>query len=385
MKYDRYDVAIIGLGVMGNAAAWALSRRGLRVLGLEQFQAGHTRGSSHGESRIIRELYFEHPLYVPILQRAYALWGELESESGTRLLYLHGGLTLGPATGRVVPGARDAARRHGLRCDELTAVEVTRRFPAIRPPADYIAIWDGRGGYVRADMGIEAFRSVAQRQGAVLRYEEQVLRWRPTTDGVELETRHGIYHAERLVLAVGPWAVRALVDLHLPLAIERQVLVWFDPSIPPAAPDLFDPKCFPIFVYEYRGGQTAYGFPRIEGRVKAAVFHGGPTVADPDVIQPEATDREIQSVREALAPTFPALSSAPVRATAPCFFTNSPDSRFIIGPHPAAPQVLICSPCSGHGFKFAPAIGDIVADLVTTGTSQTDLSPFEVTRFLHGP
>ncbi len=385
MKSDRYDVAIIGLGVMGTAAAWALSRRGLRVLGLEQFQPGHARGSSHGESRIIRELYFEHPLYVPILQRAYTLWGELESESDTRLLYLQGGLTLGPATGRVVPGAREAARRYNLPLEELSPDAVARRFPAIRPPADYIGVWDERGGYVRADLAIDAFRLVADRRGAVLHYGEAVTRWHVSGDGVAVETGLGAYHADRLVLAAGPWAPRALADLHLPLVVERQVLVWFDPTIPAAAPDLFDSKCFPIFVYEYRGGQTAYGFPRIAGRVKAAVFHGGPTVTDPDPGQAEPTDREIQIVRDALAPTFPALSAAPVRASAPCFFTNSPDSRFVIGPHPAAPQVLICSPCSGHGFKFAPAIGDIVADLVTTSASQTDLSPFEVTRFLHGP
>ncbi len=385
MTRDRYDVAIIGLGVMGNAAAWALSRRGLRVLGLEQFQPGHARGSSHGESRIIRELYFEHPLYVPILQRAYALWRELESESSTQLLYLQGGLTLGPATGRVVPGAREAARRYNLPLEELSPEAIARRFPAIRPPPDYIGVWDARAGYVRADLAIDAFRSVAQRQGASLRYEEPVVRWRPNGDGVVVETAQGEYAADRLVLALGPWAPRALADLHLPLVVERQVLVWFDPSIPAATPDRFDPKCFPIFVYEYREGQTAYGFPRVAGRVKAAVFHGGPTVVDPDIVQPEATDGEIQTVRDALAPTFPVLSSAPVRATASCFFTNSPDSRFVIGPHPAASQVLICSPCSGHGFKFAPAIGDIIADLVTTGTSSTDLSPFGVTRFLHGP
>jgi sarcosine oxidase len=382
VKSDRYDVAIIGLGVMGCAAAWALTRRGLRVVGLEQFSPGHSRGSSHGESRIIRELYFEHPLYVPILQRAYALWGTLEADSNTRLLFLCGGLTLGPASGRVIPGARDAARRHGLPCEELSAGTVARRFPAIRPSEDYVGVWDARGGYVRADLAMDAFRSVAGQRGAVLRYEEPVVQWRTTGDGVTVETGRAAYHAGRLVLTAGPWASRQLSDLHLPLVVERQVLVWFDPPTPP---DAFDPQCFPIFVYEYRGGQTAYGFPRVAGRVKAAVFHGGPTVLDPDVVQPAATDREIQAVRDALAPTFPALRAAPVRATAPCLFTNSPDSRFVIGPHPAAPQVLICSPCSGHGFKFAPAVGEIVAELVATGRSSTDLSPFEVTRFLHGP
>jgi sarcosine oxidase len=379
---DRYDVAIVGLGVMGQATAWALARRGLRVLGVEQFAPGHARGSSHGETRIIRELYFEHPLYVPILQRAYALWHELESESASRLLYLHGGLTLGPATGRVVPGARDAAKRHGLACEELGPEEVARRFPAIQPGPDYIGVWDPRGGYVRADRAQDAFGAAARKHGAVLRYDEGVKRWDATGDSVVVETDIDRYHADRLVLCLGPWAVRALADLHLPLVVERQVLVWFEPS---AAPDLFDVRRFPIFVYEYRVGQTAYGFPRVDGRVKAAVFHGGPVVSDPDVLQPAGTSLEIQAVRDALSSTFPTLATAPVHATAPCFFTNAPDSRFVIGPHPAHPQVLICSACSGHGFKFAPAIGEIMADLATTGASPIDLSPFEVTRFLHGP
>jgi sarcosine oxidase len=173
-----------------------------------------------------------------------------------------------------------------------------------------------------------------------------------------------------------------MADLRLPLAVERQVLAWFDP---PTEPDDFDADRFPIFVYEYSVGQTAYGFPRVAGRVKAAVFHGGALVPDPDVVQPEATSDEIQGVRDALVSAFPSLAASPVRSTATCLFTNAPDSRFVIGPHPARPRVYVCSACSGHGFKFAPAVGDAIADLVTTGASAMDLSPFEVTRFLAGP
>ena len=173
-----------------------------------------------------------------------------------------------------------------------------------------------------------------------------------------------------------------MADLKLPLAVERQVLVWFDP---PAERDPFDAGQFPIFVYEYSMGQNAYGFPRVAGRVKAAVFHGGPLVPDPNVVQPDATSEEIQAVRDALASAFPTLAASPVRSTATCLFTNAPDSRFVIGPHPARSRAYVCSACSGHGFKFAPAVGDAIADLVTTGTSAMDLSPFEVTRFLAGP
>jgi sarcosine oxidase len=382
MTSATFDVIVVGLGVMGDAVAWTLARRGVRVLGLEQFQSEHVRGSSHGESRIIRQLYFEHPLYVPILGRAYALWAELEAESHTQLLHLCGGLTIGPRLGHVVPGGRETARRYGLTYDEMDAESIARRFPAIRAPEEYVGLWDPRAGYVRADSALEAFRSGAQKHGATLCYGEPVRRWHASEAGVWVETLGARYHAAQLVLCVGPWTPRAMADLKLPLAVERQVLVWFDP---PGNPDRFDAEQFPIFVYEYSVGQTAYGFPRVAGRVKAAVFHGGPLVADPDVVQPDATSEETQTVRDALASAFPTLATAPVRSTATCLFTNAPDSRFVIGAHPAHPRVVLCSACSGHGFKFAPAVGEVIADLVTTGASAMDLSPFEVTRFLGGP
>jgi sarcosine oxidase len=377
-----YDAVVVGLGAMGSATSWALARRGLRVLGLDQFQPAHLRGSSHGESRIIRQLYFEHPLYVPILQRAYALWSELESEAQVSLLHLVGGLTLGPASGWIVPGAREAAKRYRLAYEELDTDAVAERFPAIRPPDDYIGLWDPRAGYVRADVAQQAFRSVAIARGAHLRFGEQMVRWRPDGDGVIVDTAQERYRANRLVLCVGPWVDRVLPELHLPLVIERQVLVWFDP---PSVPDLYDASRFPVFVYEYRPGQTAYGFPRLDTGVKAAVFHGGPTVPDPNATQPPVTADEVQAVRAALSSAFPAFVAAPVRASVTCLFTNAPDTRFVLGHHPTYPQVLLCSPCSGHGFKFAPAVGDINADLVTTGSSSLDLSLFEVTRFMSGP
>jgi len=382
MTAASYDAIVVGLGVMGSATSWALARGGVRVLGLDQFQPGHARGSSHGESRIIRQLYFEHPLYVPIVQRAYALWAELESEGNVELLYLGGGLTLGPAGGRIIPGARDAARRHGLTYDELNADAVAKRFPAIRPPADYVGLWDPRGGYVRADLAIQAFQSVARRRGATLHFQEPMVQWRADATGVTVETAQAHYRADHLVLCMGPWAGRSVADLNLPLVVERQVLVWFDP---PSAPDLFDGTRFPIFVYEYRTGHTAYGFPRVPGGVKAAVFHGGEMVPNPDVVQPAVTAAEIEVVRDALISAFPGLAAATVRASASCLFTNAPDSRFVVGRHPAYSHVLLCSPCSGHGFKFAPAIGEINADLLTRGASSFDLSPFEVTRFMSGP
>ena len=382
MLVESYDAIVVGLGAMGSATSWALAQRGLRVLGLDQFPPGHERGSSHGESRIIRQLYFEHSLYVPILQRAYALWGDLEADVDAQLLYLRGGLILGPAGGHIVPGARNSARRHGLPYDELAPDTVAERFPAIRPPPDFVGLWDPSAGFIRADRAIEGLQTVARRRGATLRHSERIQRWHADATGVTVDTTEGQYRAAYLALCVGPWVARLLGELHLPLVVERQVLVWFDP---PKSPDLFDDAAFPIFIYEHRIGQTTYGFPRLSLGVKAAVFHGGPSVPDPETVQAAVTAEEIEAVRAVLAPTFPALATAPVRASRTCLFTNAPDSRFVLGLHPAHANVVVCSPCSGHGFKFASVIGEINADLLTKGTSAFDLSPFSVTRFMGGP
>jgi sarcosine oxidase len=363
---------------MGSATLYHLARRGWKVLGLEQFAPGHDRGSSHGDSRIIRETYFEHPLYVPLVRRAHRLWRDLEQGSGSSLMTITGGIMIGPPHGAVVPGTLRSAAEHGLPHEILTPAEVHERFPAFRLAEDLVAVFDPRAGYLDPEACNRAHIKVARDAGAEARLNEGVLDWIPDGSGVRVTTAAGTYSADRLVLAAGAWNGELIPDLVLPLTIERQTVFWLDPK--GDARD-YDAARFPIYAYEYRRGSICYGFPRLPRGVKASVMHDGETVTDADNVKRAVDQSEVGPLRAALRPILPALADAPVRESAVCLFTNTPDHDFIIDFHPFTPQVLISSPCSGHGFKFASAIGEIQAELLMTGKSSFDLSPFRISRW----
>ena len=378
---NHYNAIVVGLGAMGSATLYHLARRGWRVLGLEQFAPGHDRGSSHGDSRIIRETYFEHPLYVPLVQRAHELWRELERKSGSSLMTITGGLMIGPADGKVVPGTLRSANEHDLPHEILTGLEVRERYPAFRLAKGLVAVFDPRAGFLDPDACNRAHIELAREAGAEARFSEPVLDWIPEGGGVRVTTASDTYTADRLVLTGGPWNSQLLPDLVLPLAIERQVVFWLD-----ATTDAEDYELgrLPIYAYEYRAGSICYGFPRLARGVKASVMHDGETVADPDEVNRIVHESEIDPLRAALRPILPTLASAQLRESNVCLFTNTPDHDFVIDFHPFAPQVLISSPCSGHGFKFASVIGEIQAELLVSGKTQFDLSPFRIARWAVG-
>lgn len=373
---NTYDVVIAGLGAMGSAAAFHLARRGARVLGLDRFAPPHAFGSSHGRTRIIREAYYEHPLYVPLVRRAYDLWAELEEESGRRISLRTGGLMIGPPDSTLVAGARRSALEHGLPFRELSAAELRERVPAFQPADDMVAIEEPRAGILFPETCIEAHLELARKAGAELRMDEPVVGWRATDGGVEVTTERGRYAAGRLVLAVGAWLPGLIGELRLPLAVNRQVLHWFRPD-PPT--HLFDPERFPIFMWESAPGMMWYGFPDTGDGVKVAVHHHGEP-ADPDTLRRSVTDEEAAPV-EALLRRFMPAALGPRIESAVCMYTNTPDHHFIIDAHPAHPHVLLVSPCSGHGFKFSAAVGELVADLVTGAPARFDLAPFAAGRF----
>ncbi len=378
VKSRSYDAIVVGLGAMGSATLFHLAKRGLRVLGLEQFSPGHTLGSSHGDSRIIRETYFEHPLYVPLVQRAHQLWRELEELSGQSLMKITGGLMIGPPDGMVVAGTLRSAREHHLPHEILTAAEVEKRFPLFRLEPGIVAVLDPRAGYLDPEACNRAYVDAARAAGAETRFDVPVLEWAAEGDGVRVTTGKGEYLANLLVLAGGAWNGELARELALPLAIERQAVVWFEPH---ERGGEYESERFPIYAYEFKAGTICYGFPRLPRGVKASVMHDGAIVADPSSVRRTVVDDEVISLRAALRPVLPALSEAPVCETAVCLFTNTPDHDFIIDFHPRHPQVLISSPCSGHGFKFASALGELQAELVTTGKSRFDLSPFRLDRW----
>jgi sarcosine oxidase len=363
---------------MGSATAYHLAKRGQRVLGVEQFSPGHTQGSSHGDSRIIREQYFEHPQYVPLVQSAYVLWRELEKETGGHLMSIHGGLMMGPRDSMVVSGTIRSAVEHGLPYELLSADEIRARFPAFKPLGDTYGVFDPHGGILDPDACNRAHLDQARAHGAHLNYGEAVTGWTAGGDHVEVRTRFGSYSARHLVITAGSWTRQLLGDVPVPLAVERQVLFWFD--VPRDRQD-FARDHFPIYAYQYSPETFCYGFPRMLRGAKAAIMHKGEKYSSPEQVRRTIDPTEVEPLREALRPILPDLADAPIREAIVCLFTDTPDGDFLIDRHPEHRNVLISSPCSGHGFKFASAIGEAQADLITEGKSRFDLSPFSLSRF----
>lgn len=370
-----YDVGIVGLGAMGSMAALELARRGRSVIGFDRFRPPHGRGSSHGKSRIIREAYFEHPQYVPFVQRAYGQWARLEKESGRRLLVTTGGLMLGPPKGILVGGARRSAREHGLEYQELSAAQVRRRFPVFAPSDKETGLFEPRAGVLHPEACIEAALQLAAAAGALLRYDEPVLEWRGG-DTITVITPLGSYQVGRLIVAAGAWMATGLPRVALPLRVARQPMFWFDAAGDPA---LVAPERMPIFIWEWVAGRYFYGFPDLGDGVKVAIHHEGETTTGENVRR-EALAAEALPLRALMSERAPILNGA-FRASAVCLYTSTPDGDFVIDRCPVDPRVILASPCSGHGFKFAPAIGEALADLALDRQPSLDLAPFSLARF----
>ena len=379
-----YDVIVIGLGGLGSAAAYHLARRGQRVLGLDAFAPGHTRGSSHGESRIIRQAYHEHPDYVPLLRRAYTLWEELQRAAGETLLTITGGLFAGRPESEPVAGALESARRHGLPHEVLDAGAVRRRFPPLRPAPEEIAVYEPRAGVLFPERCIAAHLRLAGAAGAALRYDEPVRDWTPLDGGaaVEVCTRSGgRYRAARVVVTAGAWLGRLLGDLRLPLRPERNVVLWLRPR---ERPEQFEPGRFPIFIWDRGASGVYYGLPHV-GRpgVKVGRHHSG-AWCDPDTVDHTVRPEDEVPVRAFLASAVPALDGT-LEDGAVCLYTNTPDGHFVVDRHPRVPAVLFAGGTSGHGFKLASVLGEVLAELATTGRSTPAAAFLGAGRLLERP
>ncbi|MFN2317240.1 MAG: N-methyl-L-tryptophan oxidase [Gemmatimonadales bacterium] len=376
MHPPPFDIAIAGLGAMGSAAAWQLASRGQRVIGFDRFRPPHSLGSSTGRSRIIREAYWESPAYVPIVRRAYELWSVLEQRSGSPLLQRTGGLVIGPEDGALVAGAIASARAHAVPYEVLTAADVRRRFPALQPDDALVGVLEPRAGVLAPEAAIAAMLAAASGEGAELHYDEPVLSWEPAGDGVLVQTARGEYSARRLVLATGAWMATELPGIRLPLLVQRQVMFWMRPSGDPA---IFLPSTMPVWLWETREGPLWYGFPDLGDGPKVAQHQGG-AVTTAEKLDRVVSESDSEPCLAFLESALPALSGGITDAQV-CMYTNTPDEHFILDRHPDCPAVLLASPCSGHGFKFAPAIGEILADLAMDRPPAFDLAPFTLSRF----
>jgi sarcosine oxidase len=375
---ERFDAIVIGLGGMGSASAYHLARRGLRVLGFEQYDLLHELGSSHGLTRIIRLAYHEHPSYVPLLRRSYELWHELEDVAGERLLITTGSLEGGPEDGPMFRGALEAARLHDLPHEVLNAAELARRYPAYvgLDPGTRV-VWQPDGGFVLAERSVLAHVNGARTAGADLRFREPVASWDATdAGGVRVTTEGATYEAERLVICAGAWT-RNLVPPLAALAVpERQVLAWLRPKVP----ELFEPDRFPVFVLDVEEG-AYYGFPLHEGHgFKFGWYHHFREPIDPD--DPDRTTRPAdEAALRAFAERYFPDGAGPTEMLKACIFTNSPDEHFIIDRLPDSPQVSVAAGFSGHGYKFCSVVGEVMADLATQGATRHDIGLFRLDRF----
>ena len=374
-----FDVIVVGLGAMGSSAAYHLAKRGARVLGLEAFSPAHDKGSSHGESRIIRQAYFEDPAYVLLVLRAYQLWKELEAESNQDLLNVTGGVAIGSLRGELVSGCLNSARTHGLNYDLLDAIEMKQRFPQFVLTESEVAFYEQQSGYLRPEECIKQHLECASKRGADLRFEEPILSWTAAEsgDGVKVITEKDTYRAQSLIIAAGPWASELIPSLPVSLTVSRRVMFWLSPVNQRAS---FDKSVFPIFIWEPAEGPLFYGFPRTHetGEPKVAIHSEGedctPSTIDRNIHPPDEA-----AIRSAIRFRIPALNGTVSRA-ATCMYTMTPNRHFVIDSHPRHPQVSIAAGFSGHGFKFSSLVGEILCDLALSRQTSSNISLFSVSR-----
>ena len=376
---SAFDVIVVGLGAHGGAAAAALARRGLSAAGFDLGAPPHSSGSSHGGTRIIREVYAEHPVYVPVVQHAYRLWRRLEEAAGGpgELLRITGGVTIGGPDSPSLLGIRRSAQEHGLAVEMLDADQIRSRWPQFRPSGEWAGAYDAGGGVLFVEECVRAQLAEAARLGARLHFDEPVRRWRPDGGGVQVFTDAGEYSAGSLVLAAGAWNRRWASGLDLPLRVERQVMVWFEPA---DGEGLFGPDRCPNHSWEWAPGRHLYGQPDFGRGVKIGFHHDGEMHERPEDVDRRVRPSDESNLQTVLSGILPRLGR--VLRSAVCMYTNTPDGHFLVDAHPGHPNVIISSACSGHGFKFSPAIGEMIADLVTGCASPYDTSMFKIQRLL---
>ena len=374
---QAYDVIVVGVGGMGSATVAHLARRGVRVLGLEQYDIPHERGSSHGLSRIIRLAYFEHPAYVPLLHRAYELWWTLEREVQERLLIMTGSLDIGTADSTVFGGALKAAQRHHLVHEVLEPEALRQRFPGYGLQAPLLGLYQPQGGLLAAERCIVAHVNTALHHGAHIHGRESLQGWESRGDGIMVRTSRGTYQAQRLVLTAGAWTHRLVTQYKGTLQPERQVMIWMQPRVPAR----FQIGAFPVFNMAVEEG-TFYGFPiySIPGFKFARWHHLEQAINDPASMDRDCHPDDEAILRAFVRRYFPD-GDGPTLSMRTCLFTNTPDTHFVIDAHPDDANVFIAGGFSGHGFKFCSVVGEILADLAQDGSTRHDISLFRAARF----
>lgn len=365
MNQDRYDAIVLGGGTMGSAAAWAFAKQAKKTLVLEQFDHIHDQGSHGGKTRILRHAYAESPAYVPLVQRADELWRDLERETGNAIFVRCGGLEMAAPGHTHARAARRSADEHGLPYEWLTPAEGRARWPMVAIPDDWDVFFDPQAGFVMTEPALDGMMEAATRLGVVLREHEPALAWGASSDVVWVRTESATYHARTLVITAGAWASALLSDLALPLQVLRKTLWWLAVE----DPERFGPERFPVFIADSGLGEI-YGFPVIDRLGLKIADHAGGNPTTVDDVGRTATDGESDNVRSLAAQLFAGVSDR-ITHRAVCLYTMTPDHHFVVDRHPAHANVVVACGFSGHGFKFAPAIGELAVHLADDPTART--------------
>jgi sarcosine oxidase len=372
---SHYDTIVLGAGGVGSAAMLHLARRGAHVLGIDRFHPPHDRGSSHGHTRVIRQAYFEHSDYVPLLVESYRLWRELENEVGRQVFHQVGLVQVGPPDGQVVPGVLRSAAEHRLSVEQLASSEIEKRWPGLRAPQDSIGAFEPGAGYLLVEDCVRAHLDAARAAGAEFLGETEVEAWSASDNEVRVKTSRGLFTCNRLVIAAGAWASQLLSELHVNLTVRRKSLFWFESS----ATQYDVANGFPVFLYELPQG-VFYGFPKLDARgVKVAEHSGGRVVEDPLVVDRSIDANEQERLIQFLSAHLPGVSSN-VMDHAVCLYTMSPDENFIVDRHPAHANVVFAAGLSGHGFKFVPVLGRALAELALDGGTELPIEFLSLAR-----
>jgi len=387
---QRFDSIVLGLGATGSAAICQLARKGNAVLGIDRFAPPHGHGSTHGETRVTRLAIGEGEQYTPLALRSHHLWRELEEETGSTLLTTNGCLIISSRAKNSVTHVEEffattlaAARRYGIVHEILNAEQIRRRFAPFKVADDEIGYLERDGGFLRPEACVRAQLKVAEQLGATIHMREKAIGFEAATGGVTVTTDHGRYGADKLIVAAGPWLpelVGARLALHF--KVYRQVMFWFDVEDPIDA--FLPPRC-PVFIWELQGStQPIYGFPAVDGRgggVKIATEQFDNAITADEAVQTVSAEEKRAMYEDYVAPHVSGVNGRCIKALS-CLYTVTPDFAFVIDVHPDSERVILASPCSGHGFKHSPAVGEALAELVIDGASRLDLGAFSLRRFL---
>ncbi len=384
----NYDAIVIGVGSMGSAACYWLAKRGYKVLGLEQFDIPHEQGSHAGQSRIIRQAYFEHPGYVPLLQRAYYNWQQLEKQTGTPVYFKTGLLYHGPAGHAMMKGVREAASLYDIELNNLTGQQTVPWYSQFHILPAFESIYEPAAGFIRPEKAVAIYKDEAIKNAADIHTREPVMEWTKENARIKVITGKSIYYSKKLIIAAGAWAGRMIPGLNTSLKITRQVIVW----VKPADEKMFAPDRFPCWIIadDKREG-VLYGFPYLakekfgepDGMKFAWHYAGNET--NPDHVNRNISRDETNDLIRQVAEYIPAVGNSELLAAKTCLYANSADENFIIDHLPGYEgDVTIACGFSGHGFKFVSVIGEILADLAMNGKTSLPVDFLSLKRFQHG-